>query len=156
MLLNLCAPHTRNFNPRPREEGDFWKNLLKKEKANISIHALVKRATAILCPFCKIFLISIHALVKRATCLTHFTYSIRLNFNPRPREEGDVSLMLLYLNLSGISIHALVKRATLSCDNIKFNKNISIHALVKRATQRAILRICATRISIHALVKRAT
>ena len=33
-----------NFNPRPREEGDFA-NFMIKECTNISIHALVKRAT---------------------------------------------------------------------------------------------------------------
>ena len=35
-----------NFNPRPREEGDKTPILIKADQ-NISIHALVKRATAV-------------------------------------------------------------------------------------------------------------
>ena len=61
----------------------------KLAKILISIHALVKRATdEHLDP--KVFdAISIHALVKRATqCYTYFDL-YRLDFNPRPREEGD-------------------------------------------------------------------
>ena len=55
------------------------------------------------------------------------------DFNPRPREEGDLSLFIGF-NSVDISIHALVKRATLSLF-IGFNSvDISIHALVKRAT----------------------
>ena len=34
------------------------------------------------------------------------------DFNPRPREEGDVQLLILVLCQMWISIHALVKRAT--------------------------------------------
>ena len=34
-------------------------------------------------------IISIHALVKRATRKRNQTALCRLNFNPRPREEGD-------------------------------------------------------------------
>ena len=34
--------------------------------------------------------ISIHALVKRATCAGKFFKLILVNFNPRPREEGDI------------------------------------------------------------------
>ena len=55
------------------------------------------------------------------------------NFNPRPREEGDQSLILA-LCQTLISIHALVKRAT-RCKHGSYNFfDISIHALVKRAT----------------------
>ena len=56
----------------------------------ISIHALVKRATMwrISDTLCRI--ISIHALVKRATYLLYPEISLDTNFNPRPREEGDV------------------------------------------------------------------
>ena len=55
----------------------------------ISIHALVKRATtAIMADRC-LQTISIHALVKRATRLQDFLNLVTLNFNPRPREEGD-------------------------------------------------------------------
>ena len=58
-----------NFNPRPREEGDEIVDC-----AGIALN------------------ISIHALVKRAT-LFIFKGVYRLaDFNPRPREEGDLSL----------------------------------------------------------------
>ena len=55
------------FNPRPREEGDG--NLIDK----YSIY----------------FDISIHALVKRATYGRKWYYRLIDDFNPRPREEGD-------------------------------------------------------------------
>ena len=57
-----------------------------------------------------------------------------LYFNPRPREEGDLIVLSIVLDVFKISIHALVKRATgdrsYSCAKLV----ISIHALVKRAT----------------------
>ena len=82
------------------------------QEGDISIHALVKRATAQLTRIEKRLIISIHALVKRATFETTvfdgqtFTISIHalvkratwrrgvynvgnFDFNPRPREEGD-------------------------------------------------------------------
>ena len=57
--------------------------------ACISIHALVKRATRAFTAVFSYVFISIHALVKRATnvCCTHLFVCV--NFNPRPREEGD-------------------------------------------------------------------
>ena len=57
--------------------------------------------------------ISIHALVKRATDKTKYYYFLRINFNPRPREEGDLFQDDLF-SYKLISIHALVKRATLA------------------------------------------
>ena len=66
----------------------------------ISIHALVKRATkcALRSGFC--YFISIHALVKRATT-GGFTGKINSwDFNPRPREEGDVCKHNFYLQYS--------------------------------------------------------
>ena len=56
--------------------------------------------------------ISIHALVKRATLALKDTSKKYVYFNPRPRKEGDVAFSLLDLHVSPISIHALVKRAT--------------------------------------------
>ena len=76
------------FNPRPREEGDGSCRLGGKYR-DISIHALVKRATYMDQNAPDTYAISIHALVKRAT------------------RNG---LALVTRNL--ISIHALVKRAT--------------------------------------------
>ena len=122
--------------------------------------------------------ISIHALVKRATNITvsvelyscHFNPRPReegdepalrerlpaRNFNPRPREEGD-ACDLSYVHCdSVISIHALVKRATCPNCGAKMDKEISIHALVKRATIVAVRDYIVQNISIHALVKRAT
>ena len=55
--------------------------------------------------------ISIHALVKRATGRTHWKGLVIKYFNPRPREEGDLK-KLRYMITLHISIHALVKRAT--------------------------------------------
>ncbi len=56
-----------------------------------------------------------------------------LRFNPRPRREGDFSLVRS-VPCWPVSIHALAGRAT---DNIKIfssNKTVSIHALAGRAT----------------------
>ena len=80
------------------------------------------------------FFISIHALVKRATAMVSASPRIRINFNPRPREEGDAAGVALY-GTKWISIHALVKRATSISTSIFPFCVISIHALVKRATQ---------------------
>ena len=56
----------------------------------ISIHALVKRATNIIIFVHNLGFISIHALVKRATLVYSCITAIKRNFNPRPREKGDV------------------------------------------------------------------
>ena len=77
----------------------------------ISIHALVKRATYAVPPYKRRFHISIHALVKRATVLGSRCSSYISDFNPRPREEGDLTAGDVPEEIN-ISIHALVKRAT--------------------------------------------
>ena len=59
-----------HFNPRPREEGDVLLDDVEQGVDEISIHALVKRAT--------IALISVS-----------LSY---IYFNPRPREEGDTTI----------------------------------------------------------------
>ena len=100
----------RNFNPRPREEGDFSNTdftdivrisihaLVKRATipmlssihlVPISIHALVKRATVYGAVMKREIGISIHALVKRATEIVNEPENIDMHFNPRPREEGD-------------------------------------------------------------------
>ena len=56
---------------------------------DISIHALVKRATEGKKKNAYGWIISIHALVKRATSSTFSIKKYCSNFNPRPREEGD-------------------------------------------------------------------
>ena len=73
----------------------------------------MKRATFINRYDIKYFFISIHALVKRATADVEKTIIDEVDFNPRPREEGDCFDRLCELIRKGISIHALVKRATL-------------------------------------------
>ena len=55
------------FNPRPRKEGDYDTGRPDDEPTQISIHALVKRATTGHALTASIRTISIHALVKRAT-----------------------------------------------------------------------------------------
>ena len=56
---------------------------------DISIHALVKRATGVKKTFQNLNYISIHALVKMATIIGAYIFRIKFHFNPRPREEGD-------------------------------------------------------------------
>ena len=72
--------------------------------------------------------------MKRATFSALSTDGAELNFNPRPREEGDVAAATMAVGAFAISIHALVKRATNKASDNVSNKRISIHALVKRAT----------------------
>ena len=71
----------------------------------------MKRATSIFGDVLRRMAISIHALVKRATVRTCPRILRSSNFNPRPREEGDVIDNVLE-SFVIISIHALVKRAT--------------------------------------------
>ena len=59
---------------------------------DISIHALVKRATKRVCRAVQVVDISIHALVKRATYEMQRNVTTEGNFNPRPREEGDTAI----------------------------------------------------------------
>ena len=56
--------------------------------------------------------ISIHTLVKRATRTPASSICTKFDFNPRPREKGDLGLIGGHDFYLGISIHALVKRAT--------------------------------------------
>ena len=78
-----------------------------------------------------------------------------VDFNPRPRKEGDDIKRLNEL-FKGISIHALAKRATLERSTPPGAFAISIHALAKRATFFDINILPSYVISIHALAKRAT
>ena len=80
-----------NFNPRPHEEGDNCGALQKSAKFDFNPRPH-EEGDAILCPFCKILLeISIHALIKRATCGNFVKIRHTNDFNPRPHEEGDLS-----------------------------------------------------------------
>ena len=123
---------------------------------DISIHALVKRATIYIWITGPVVVISIHALVKRATCFNRYVTRQRNDFNPRPRKEGDPLETVEGKASCLISIHALVKRATSVSRATQGTLTISIHALVKRATAKCLITMSRLRISIHALVKRAT
>ena len=115
----------------------------------------MKRATGLRGAFFINGDISIHALVKRATNFFRGDPYYPPHFNPRPREEGDSQRHQATVDVK-ISIHALVKRATayfLGAVRVQF---ISIHALVKRATNGISFQNDSIKISIHALVKRAT
>ena len=72
--------------------------------------------------------------MKRATCGYRHMVFVVLDFNPRPREEGDLTKQNFIILSGYISIHALVKRATKSHRGDNVTDGISIHALVKRAT----------------------
>ncbi len=101
----------------------------------ISIHALVKSATDFTdITGAGLAEISIHALVKSATLITICCVFLIVNFNPRAREERDVSTSITSNSTFRISIHALVKSATWQYVLGRSFKIISIHALVKSAT----------------------
>ena len=93
--------------------------------------------------------------MKRATNINISDIIVSLHFNPRPREEGDITTIVFLITPTyfnprpreegdyqvhdrflyyKISIHALVKRATSVDVDISDSEVISIHALVKRAT----------------------
>ena len=70
-------------------------NQVARIYSTISIHALVKRATGFGAYADDYIIISIHALVKRATFTVTYSVQAFVNFNPRPREEGDFLLIRL-------------------------------------------------------------
>ena len=77
--------------------------IIDKSFPDISIHALVKRATSFIVYIIPRLCISIHALVKRATCCKNMAIQQAMDFNPRPRKEGDIRFLLktrqkLYFN----------------------------------------------------------
>ena len=149
----------RYFNPRPREKGDAQKlhrilSFCRKFQSTPSWKGRPNELSY----YYGISNISIHALVKRATDVGTDAYKAAEHFNPRPREKGDMEVKNMdyskmifqstpswkgrpYTLYNGnvyyrISIHALVKRATLyQSANITEGAYISIHALVKRATK---------------------
>ena len=103
------------------------------DEINISIHALVKRATTLTVTGAAIADISIHALVKRATLLCGRRRIYYVDFNPRPRKEGDSSLR--NGGRSGCYFNPRPrKEGDSEALQIFFKLAISIHALVKRAT----------------------
>ena len=165
------------FNPRPREEGDCtkWRTYTTYSTFQ-STPSWRGRLTVLLLVYQIKSFQSTPSWRGRPSA--EKLRNDLLNFNPRPREEGDIKLNRICQVKDFISIHALVKRATTAAQNslkyvlfqstpswrgrhgefikITDRTNISIHALVKRATSVACVYPVTVVISIHALVKRAT
>ena len=124
-------------------------------KQAISIHALVKRATAISEYYYSGRDISIHALVKRATYRSPTRRTIPKYFNPRPREEGDD-----FRYTDGSRINYFNPRPREEGDCVTSGSTASTANFNPRPREEgdtiATPSFCAVIISIHALVKRAT
>ena len=134
-------------------------SLVTAARSDISIHALVKRATIDFKNLLINVIISIHALVKRATfrqtllsiCRCHFNPRPReegdytrqevdagtKNFNPRPREEGDYDMPTIYCEQQDFNPRPREEGDICFTALLRVVAWISIHALVKRATCRA-------------------
>ena len=113
-IFRDSAALSGDFNPRPREEGDFVPvNLLQGQKYFNPRPREEGDSAALSCQI-----------------LLYY-------FNPRPREEGDRYHEPL-IDSKTISIHALVKRATGFEMSFLLPYLISIHALVKRATKKIL------------------
>ena len=78
-----------------------------------------------------------------------------VDFNPRPREEGDTAFIVICLPISYFNPRPR-EEGDQRYWNIRKSEYISIHALVKRATIKFVVFPLDRGISIHALVKRAT
>ena len=77
--------------------------------------------------------ISIHALVKRATFCQNMAIQHAIDFNPRPREEGDIRLMSAERNSFYFNPRPR-EEGDVTTMFTSMEQDISIHALVKRAT----------------------
>ena len=78
--------------------------------------------------------ISIHALVKRATRLHRVGVPCRPYFNPRPRKEGDNRPDSACVGKSNFNPRPRKEGDMAQKGGINMDLTISIHALVKRAT----------------------
>ena len=90
------SPPTRRwplpyFNPRPRAEGDKYREAQKQVRYSISIHALVQRATMPYSAPQTASDISIHALVQRATKY-RLTMLVKELFQSTPSCRGRQAL----------------------------------------------------------------
>ena len=121
------------FQSTPSQRGRLFMRTDNDIVVVISIHALAKRATKVNIDVSFKTSISIHALAKRATQQKLYNKNMKVfqstpsqrgrqwrkrtapradvNFNPRPRKEGDLKTDK-YKDSVSISIHALAKRAT--------------------------------------------
>ena len=123
------------FNPRPREEGDMRVTATTALTILFQSTPSWRGRLAVEKTFRNPSYISIHALVKRATQGQYGTGEIVGDFNPRPREEGDLLMTITAVYL----IWYFNPRPREEGDSIRISENvyqiiISIHALVKRAT----------------------
>ena len=96
----------------------------------------MKRATEIAGKKLPKQIISIHALVKRATCHHYPCEQALINFNPRPREEGDLVLYSIEIVLCDFNPRPREEGDIVTTMFTSMEQDISIHALVKRATGR--------------------
>ena len=79
-----------------------------------------------------------------------------MNFNPRPRKEGDNPLIILYASIYLFQSTPSQRWRPVILAAIQLLLQISIHALAKRATRAEVTLHQTEKISIHALAKRAT
>ena len=93
--------------------------------------------------------------MKRATSGLPIAVDMLIDFNPRPREEGDRSFQSAFRPGAYFNPRPR-EEGDLLFNTRGFDMKISIHALVKRATKYIIHKDYKLFISIHALVKRAT
>ena len=168
-----------NFNPRPREEGD-WNNIQNLRKVILFQSTPSWRGRLMAENGITVWL-TFQSTPSWRGRLFALTISLADNcyFNPRPREEGDDCYLISVHPTPAISIHALVKRAT--SGRIYWKKKRQTFQSTPSWRGRPLfcahfakyfwfqstpswrgrlaLRISHTRygwISIHALVKRAT
>ncbi len=87
--FDLPPKECKNFNPRPRKEGDM--NTLQNAQPIILFQSTPSQRGRLEKIVTSMFtaMISIHALAKRATPQTLLFVSQDRHFNPRPRKEGD-------------------------------------------------------------------
>ena len=130
---NDAPARRKGFDPRPRAEGDH-PDFLAPMPAEVSIHALARRATRRGRDPIRRRAVSIHALARRATWTSLEILASGLMFrstpsrggrlrtdrrrsrskrcfDPRPRAEGDGDLRRAR-RANAVSIHALARRAT--------------------------------------------
>ena len=97
-FLDMAVFSNFHFNPRPRKEGDHIKPCLSLLIADISIHALAKRATSPTLPCLPYHTISIHALAKRATVnILLSVYLLQFQSTPSQRGRQQIYTMIIYI-----------------------------------------------------------
>ena len=146
---------TENFNPRPREEGDHFKiNIAYMQVKFQSTPSWRGRRLLRLTGEINSIFQSTPSWRGRHSSCRLFIYRF-FYFNPRPREEGDLSVRPLQFSQEYFNPRPREEGDVSVVPNTLY-KLISIHALVKRATCGSFKDRQTGKISIHALVKRAT